>query len=166
MNPLSWIRENVTKLASLRDRPHAIAVGMAVGMFFGLIPLWGLKTLAALGVTRLLRGSIVAAAIAVTLHDIALPLLPLMLRWEYDVGYWLLSHPHALPPKLQMSHQNPSIWFHWSTFFTIGQPLLLGALVVAAPVSVVSYYITLALVKGWRRRRTSSPGAESPGVRR
>ncbi len=47
---------------------HVIAVAMAIGMFFGLIPLCGLKTLPAIGITRLLRGSIVGAAIGVTLH--------------------------------------------------------------------------------------------------
>jgi uncharacterized protein len=151
----SWLREKAERLLSLKDPPHAIAVGMAVGMFFGLIPLWGLKTLLALAVTRLLRGSIVAAAIAVTLHDVVLPVVPLLLRWEYDVGYWLLSHPHALPPRLHMSHQNPAIWFHWSTFFTVGQPLLLGSFVLAAPVGVVTYYVALALVKWWRRKRNS-----------
>jgi uncharacterized protein (DUF2062 family) len=151
----SWLREKVGRLLSLNDPPHAIAVGMAVGIFFGLIPLWGLKTLLALAVTRLLRGSIVAAAIAVTLHDVVLPVVPLLLRWEYDVGYWLLSHPHALPPRLHMSHQNPAIWFHWSTFFTVGQPLLLGSLVLAVPVGVVTYYVTLALVKQWRGKQNS-----------
>jgi uncharacterized protein (DUF2062 family) len=151
----SWLREKVGRLLSLKDPPQAIAVGMAVGMFFGLIPLWGLKTLLALAVTRLLRGSIVAAVIAVTLHDVILPVMPLLLRWEYDVGYWLLSHPHALPPRLHMSHQNPAICFHWSTFFTVGQPLLLVSLVLAVPVGVVTYYVTLAPVKQWRRKRNS-----------
>ena len=159
MNPILWIRTSIGRLTSLKDPPHTIALGVAVGMFFGLIPLWGLKTLLAIGVARLLRGSIVAAAIAVTLHDIALPLVPLLLRWEYDVGYWLLSHPHALPPKLHMSHQNPMIWFHWSTFFTIGRPLLLGSIFVAAPVSVVSYFLTLTVVKRWRRKQALSSGA-------
>jgi hypothetical protein len=59
-----------------------------------------------------LRGSIVGAAIGVTLHDIILPVVPLLLGWEYDVGYWLLSHPHELPPRLRLSHQSPAIWFH------------------------------------------------------
>jgi uncharacterized protein len=36
----------------------------------------------------------VVAAIGVTLDDIILPVVPLLLGWEYDVGYWLLSHPH------------------------------------------------------------------------
>src|SRR5260221_3336903 len=98
---------------------------------------------------------IVTAVIAVTLHDVVLPVMPLLLRWEYDVGYWLLSHPHALPPRLHMSHQNPAIWFHWSTFFTVGQPLLFGSLVLAVPVGVVADYVTPALVQQWRRKRKS-----------
>jgi uncharacterized protein (DUF2062 family) len=95
---------------------HVIAVSMAIGMFFGLIPLCGLKTLPAIGITRLLPGSIVGAAIGVTLHDIILPVVPLLLGWEYEVGYWLLSHPHELPPRLCLSHQSPAIWCHWPTF--------------------------------------------------
>ena len=50
MNPISWIRTNVARLTSLKDPPHTIALGVAIGMFFGLIPLWGLKTLLAIGV--------------------------------------------------------------------------------------------------------------------
>src|SRR6266404_2986006 len=99
---------------------HVIAVGMAIGMFFGLIPLCGLKTLPAIGITRLLRGSIVGAAIGVTLHDIILPVVPLLLGWEYDVGYWLLSHPHELPPRLRLSHQSPAILVPLAHVLTVG----------------------------------------------
>ena len=79
MNPIRWIRDKTRQLLQLRDSTHAIALGTAVGMFFGFIPLWGLKTLLALGVSRLLRANLVATAIATTLHDIALPLMPLLL---------------------------------------------------------------------------------------
>jgi len=92
MNPFGWLREKTRQLLQLKDRPHAIALGTAIGMFFGFIPLWGFKTLLALGVSRLLRANLLATAIAATLHDVALPLLPLLLRWEYDIGYWILSH--------------------------------------------------------------------------
>ena len=107
MNPFGWLREKTRQLLQLKDRPHAIALGTAIGMFFGFIPLWGFKTLLALGVSRLLRANLLATAIAATLHDVALPLLPLLLRWEYDIGYWLLSHPHELPPSLHLSHHSP-----------------------------------------------------------
>jgi uncharacterized protein (DUF2062 family) len=158
MNPLAWFRDKSRQLLQLKDTTHAIALGAAIGMFFGFVPLWGFKTLLALGVTRLVRGNLLATAIAATLHDIALPLMPLLLRWEYDIGYWLLSHPHELPPSLHLSHHSPAIWFRWSTFLTVGRPLLLGALVIAAPVAIATYYITLALVE---RSRPKTIGVDT-----
>jgi uncharacterized protein (DUF2062 family) len=163
MHPIRWLRDKTRQLLQLKDRPHAIALGTAIGMFFGFVPLWGFKTLLALGVSRLLRANLLATAIAATLHDVALPLLPLLLRWEYDIGYWLLSHPHELPPSLRLSHHSPAVWFHWSTFLTIGRPLLLGALVFAAPAAVATYYITLALVER-AKPKTTVPLEEKPSV--
>src|SRR5260221_11060104 len=96
----SWLREKVGRLLSLKDPPQAIAVGMAVGVFFGLIPLWGVKTLLALAVTRLLRGSIGGAGIAVALPHVVLPVLPLLVRWGYKLGYGLLRHHHSLPTRV------------------------------------------------------------------
>src|SRR5580693_6097939 len=152
MNPIGWLRDKSRQLVQLKDTTHSIALGTAIGMFFGFVPLWGFKTLLALGVSRLLRANLLASAIATTLHDIALPLLPLLLRYEYEIGYWLLSHPHELPPSLRLSshHISPSAWFHWSTFLTIGRPLLLGALVIAAPVAIATYYVTLIAIQRYR----------------
>jgi uncharacterized protein (DUF2062 family) len=163
MNPLAWFRDKSRQLLQLKDTTHAIALGTAIGMFFGFIPLWGFKTLLALGVSRLVRGNLLATAIAATLHDVALPLMPLLLRWEYDIGYWLLSHPHGLPPSLHLSHHSPTIWFRWSTFLTVGRPLLLGALVIAAPVAIATYYVTLSLVER-SRPKTVAPIVEKPSV--
>jgi uncharacterized protein len=157
MTPLAWLRAQGSQLLALKDTSHAIAMGLAIGMFFGLVPLWGLKTLLAIGMARLLHANLVAAAIAVTLHDIILPVMPLLLRWEYQIGYWLLSHPHELPPSMRLLQHSPAAWFHWSTFLTVGRPLLVGSLVLAAPIGVVTYYLALALIKRFRRKRTSLP---------
>jgi uncharacterized protein (DUF2062 family) len=151
MKPLAWFREKSGQLLLLNDQPRASAVGASVGVFFGFIPLLGLKTLLAIASARLLRGSLVAAAIAVTLHDISLPLAPLLLRWEYDMGYWLLNHPHELPPHLHLHEHSPDVWFHWSSFFTVGKPLLLGALIVATPLAIVTYYLILGLLSRARK---------------
>ena len=79
MTPIVWFQDKYEQLLRVKDAPRAIALGAAVGVFFGFIPLWGVKTLLAIGLARLLRGSLVAAAIAVTLHDVLLPLVPLLL---------------------------------------------------------------------------------------
>ena len=73
MNPIQWLRDKCRQLLQLKDTSHSIALGAAIGMFFGFVPLWGFKTLLALGVCRLLRGNLLATAIAATLHDVALP---------------------------------------------------------------------------------------------
>jgi uncharacterized protein (DUF2062 family) len=160
MAPLGWFREKSGQLLRLKAEPRAIAVGASVGVFFGFIPLLGLKTLLAVASARLLRGSLIAAAIAVTLHDITLPLAPLLLRWEYDVGYWLLNHPHELPPHLHLHQRSADIWFHWSSFFTVGKPLLLGAAVVAAPLAVLTYYFMLTLLSRARKPQILSAEAK------
>ena len=151
-------RDTCRRLLRLKAAPEAIAIGAAVGVFFGFIPLWGLKTLMALGSARLLRGNLVAAAIAVTLHDAILPLMPLLLLWEYEIGYWLLHHPHELPPHLHLHGQSPAVWFHWSTFLTMGRPLLLGAIMIAAPSAVVVYYLTRMLLNRSQALPKSPPG--------
>lgn len=163
MNLTAWLRTKVGQLLRLKDTPHAIAVGVAVGVFFGFVPLVGLKTLLALGVTRLLRGSLLAAVIAVTLHDVLLPVAPLLLRWEYDIGYWLLSQPHEFPSRLHLSHHSPSVWLHWSTFFTVGRPLLVGSLVLGVPASVAAYGLTLWWAGRSRRNPSPSPDAAKSG---
>jgi len=155
MSHIAWFREKYERLFQLKDAPRAIAVGASAGVFFGFIPLWGLKTLLAIASARLLGGNLIAAAIAVTLHDALLPLMPLLLRWEYDLGFWLLHHPHELPPHLHLQAHSPAVWFHWSSFFTVGRPLLLGSLIVAAPSSVVTYYLIRMLLGRSRHRQVS-----------
>jgi hypothetical protein len=159
MTPITWFRAKFKQLFAVKATPEALASGVSVGMFFGFVPLVGLKTLLALGVTRLLRGSLLAAAITVTLHDVMLPVAPLLLRWEYDLGYWLLSRPHELPPRLHLAHHGPSVWLHWSTFFTVGRPLLVGSVVFAIPMAFVSYYLSLWWVMRLRREGSPALGA-------
>lgn len=146
-HPIRWMRAKAAELIRLKDRPHAIALGVAYGTFWGFIPLWGFKTLLAMGFARLFRGNVVAAAIAVTLHDLTLPIGPMLLRWEYDLGYWLLSRPHAFPPSLSGEHHGFGKMLHWETLMTVGRPLLLGSVIAAVPISLAAYAITLALMK-------------------
>jgi uncharacterized protein len=160
MNPFGWLRDKCRELIQLKDTSHSIALGTAIGMFFGFIPLFGFKTLLALGISRLLRANLLAAVIAASLHDVALPALPLLLRWEYDIGYWILSDPHELPARLSLSRHSATVWLHWSTFLTIGRPLLLGAIVFSVPASIVTYYVMLVLLKHTRTKEKA--GIEQP----
>lgn len=143
------LRELWKKLFALKDSPHAIAGGVAVGIFVGFTPLWGVKTLLSLGLAYVLRCNPIAAVIAVSLHDVLTPFAPVFMRWQYDLGFWLLSHPHHMPPKLEVlhTHLHPAEMLKWTTFLHVGFPLLLGSLLFSAPASAIAYLLTLGVLK-------------------
>src|SRR3989442_6057824 len=126
MNLRKWFKEHSLKLLAIRDTPNAIAGGVAIGIFFGFTPLVGLKTLLSIFFAWLTRCNIVAAAIAVTLHDVALPFMPLLFRWEYDIGYWLLSDPHQWPERLRDLHWRARASARWTNFFFACPPRRVG----------------------------------------
>jgi len=158
MNVGRWFHEHSLKLLAIRDTPEAIAGGVAIGIFFGFTPLLGLKTLSAIFFAWLTRSNIIAAVLAGTLHDVILPFMPIIYRTEYDVGYWLLSHPHRLPPPLAHMHWERHLWrdwtaFDWTVFFTVGKPTLVGSIVLGAPFALLSYFITRGLVRRHQERK-------------
>jgi len=158
MKIVDHLRGLWTKLIRLKDSPHAIAGGVAIGVFVGFTPLWGVKTLLSLGLAYLLRCNPIAAVIAVSLHDVLTPFAPVFMRWQYDLGYWLLNN-HHFPPKLGMhSHIHPSEMLKWTTFFHVGLPLLIGSLFFSAPGGVIAYFLTLGIM----RKRQDSSLSEGP----
>ena len=127
---MNWIARKARDLLELDDSPRAIAMGVGIGTFVGFLPLVGFKTLLAIGGAKLARGNLVASAVAVTLHDVLIPLAPFTLLWEYRLGYWMLGDPGHLPATLPETPHGFAAWMHWSTLGEVGLPLPLGAAVV------------------------------------
>lgn len=126
-----------------RDHPHAMAGGMAIGIFFGFMPSFGVKTLFAVGGSWITRCNAIAAIVGVTLHDLFFWSWPLLWRLEFQIGHWLLSNPHAFAPKLMKSDFRISEIMQWDNFVDVGLPLLIGSIVVALPFALISYVVTL-----------------------
>jgi len=135
---IRWLRAHHLTLMALPDTPHSIALGSAIGMFFGFTPLFGMKTLLTLAAAWLLKGNKIAAFISVTLHDIILPFWPAIFLWEYRMGMWTLHR--RLPERPGFRHVALGDYMEWTTFFTVGQPLLVGSLFLALPAAVVVYF--------------------------
>ena len=159
MNPRRWLREHSLKVLAIRDTPQAIAGGVGIGIFFGFMPLFGLKTLLAIFFAWLTRSNILAAVLASALHDVALPLMPLVYGFEYGVGYFLLSHPHHWPSVTKA----PWTGHHfqgWMSILSIGKYLLLGSVVCAAPVAVIAYSIAKPMVVRYHRNHPRPPAPD------
>ena len=151
MNLRRWLHEHSLKLLAIRDTPEAIAGGIAIGLFFGFTPLFGLKTALAIFFAWLTRSNIIAAVLAGTLHDLLLPLMPVVYVWEYKIGYWALNH--QWPEKLTRVHLRLHEWRNWTTFLTIGKPLLVGSIVCGIPFVLPAYYIARGIVARHQRKK-------------
>ena len=143
----------VKRLVSLHDPPHSIAGGAAIGICLGFTPLFGLKTVLVLVIAWMFRCSPISAVIAVTLHDVLLPLTPIILKIEYEIGFYVIHH--HFPPKFILRHAKLADMFQWTTFFNVGWPLLLGSLVIGIPTAIISYFIMLEFIKKYRRHKAA-----------
>lgn len=133
------------RLLSIDDSPHSVAFGSAVGMFFGFTPLFGLKTLLSIVVSWIFKSNKIASAITVTLHDLILPAAPFILLWEYRLGMWMLHGSVPQRPKFRAIRLRD--YMEWTTFFTLGQPVLVGSLFFALPSALVVYIIVRGILE-------------------
>jgi hypothetical protein len=148
------------RLTQIRDTPHAIAGGVAIGLVLGFTPLLGLKTVLAVLIAWLFRCSKLSAALAVTFHDILLPLMPVILRWQFQIGFYLLYSPHRLPPKLKFTHLHYEDYISWKTLHILW-PTFIGSVLMAAPLGVMAYFLTLGIVsRAQARQNRATPGAQ------
>lgn len=155
---VEFVKKEFRKLLSLKDTPHAVAGGLAIGVLIGFTPLFGIKTLLALGLAWLVRCNPIAAVIAVSLHDLLIPVAPFMLRLEYDIGYWLFSHPHHFPPRLEHLGEHLPIakLLEWTTFFKLGLPVLVGSLIISVPLAIATYFCALAYMNARAKRQEAA----------
>ena len=139
-----WLTAHHMTLMTIADSPHSIAMGTAIGIFFGFTPLWSMKTLLSIGVAWLLKCNKIAAAIAVTLHDVILPLMPAIFWWEYKVGYRVL---HGTKPRhIRIGHVSVWDYLHSDVFARLVWPTLVGSLFLAVPSAIAAYFIMRTLV--------------------
>lgn len=152
-----WLAAHHMTLMTIADTPHSIALGSAIGIFFGFTPLWSLKTLLSIAVAWIFKCNKIAAAIAVTLHDIILPLMPAIYFWQYRIGMRAL---HGRPEHRRAFHH---LSFHdfmtWPGFVRVGWPLLVGSLFLAIPSAIVTYLIMRMLVSRARGESPTTPSS-------
>ena len=148
-----WLNHIHFRLVTIEASPHAIALGVAIGIFFGFTPLWSLKTLLSIAVAWLLAGNKIAAAISVQLHDLILPFMPAIYLWEYKIGFWIM-YGH-LPKRVSFRALAIREYVHWETFYSVGRPLLIGSVVIGLPSALVVYWICRGLVTRHRMKRAA-----------
>src|SRR5438128_8128070 len=134
-----WLVMHHMTLMTIADTPHSIALGSAIGIFFGFTPLYPLKTLLSIAVAWICRCNKIAAAIAVTLHDVLIWAMPALYLAEYQFGCWILNRPVAQRVHFRQFRLHDYVHWHvftrvvWPTFW----PAFVGSLFVPIPSAVI-----------------------------
>ena len=135
----------VVRFVRLRGLPDEIAKGVALGIFIGMTPTFGVQMAIALFFAYLLKENRLAAILGVWVTNPVTA--PVIYAIEYEMGRILLGMPRAsLPSELS-----------WNAYFDLGwnimYPLWVGGIVAGIILGALSYFITLWLVpvvKNWR----------------
>lgn len=137
---------------------HSAAGAVAVGMFCGLIP-GPLQMLSAAVCCVLFRVNLPLALIT-TLYTNPLTIVPLYVL-GFGIGSLILGNgDFSFTPPPELSGMNLAAWMRalaeWAA--SLGEPLLVGLIVLAASLSTLSYLAVrwgwrLWLLRQWRRRQ-------------
>jgi uncharacterized protein (DUF2062 family) len=144
----AWLVAHHMTLMAIADTPHSIALGSAIGIFFGFTPLYPLKTLLSIAVAWVFRCNKIAAAIAVTLHDVLIWAMPAIYVAEYQFGCWMLNRPVAQRVHFRQFRLHDYVHWHvfsrviWPTFW----PAFIGSLFLAVPSAIIVYVLMRLLI--------------------
>ncbi len=118
---------------------HKVALSVMLGVFMGIVPLWGYQMITAVALAQLLRLNKVITLVA---SNISIPpMIPLILYASYASGCWLLSRPVVLDYR-DLSLDN--VW-------QVMQQYLLGSLAFGALAAVVAAGVVYFLLLIFRR---------------
>lgn len=147
------LKLNFIRLMRLRDSPDRIARGMALGLFIGMTPTFGVQMALALVVAILLNENKLSAVIGVWITNPVTA--PFIYGLEYESGRMLLGMPH---PQMEI-HFN--YHFLQQLGWQVVLPLSVGSLIFGIASAAIGYAITLRFVPvlrlwripRWPRRR-------------
>jgi len=134
----------------LRGHPHDLALGMALGVFAGAMPILPFQTALALFLALIFKGSKITAALGTWISN---PLNWYFLYfYSYKIGAWMLGIPgtskvfHSVMASI---HRGEDLWIVFNKIAGAGgsfmAAFLLGGLVLATVFSVPAYFVFFRL---------------------
>jgi len=128
INILRRLRINFLKIYYARGSAHEIALGAAIGAFWGVFPTFGLSTILSLLLYKIFRFNIVAAISGAFISN---PLTsPFLLMLSYKVGSYFIK------TDIQFDYDN---WY--KNLPQMGYVLIIGSTIVSSVTALFVYYI-------------------------
>jgi uncharacterized protein (DUF2062 family) len=136
------------RFLKIRGEPRQIALGLALGIFIGMLPVLGLQTVSAIFFASLLKWNKIAAALGTLISN---PLtIPPLYAITYFVGNKLMGLRHGLPrfttsgveTLIDMVQKTPEIIL----------ALFIGGILLGLPSAAVGYFLSYEALKRYQSR--------------
>lgn len=126
--------------------PHGIALGIAIGAFIGILPLYGLHTVLVILAAIIVRPANKVAILLGT--NVSLPPTVPFITWAgYEIGRFILWG--RFDPLKWSDFKNISFQYILSHY----APLFLGSVILGLICALIIYIIVFFVVKGFKERR-------------
>lgn len=129
------LKERFLKLLKFNNSPSEIALGVAVGVFIAIMPLYGFHTIIVIIAALLIR-RINKIAILIGTNISTMLTFPFITWGSYSIGRLVSGNNY---PPLQWQTFK---YFSYKTVLNFFYPLFIGSLILGLVLSVVFYYIT------------------------
>jgi len=143
----SRIRRFAKSLIRIDDSPKRIARGVAIGVFWGILPTFGLAIVFSIPTAFLLKANRLSAIVGTFVSN------PLTWPFIYPFGFRIGQQILRVSP----------IDFSWGLFklqslLNLSKSLIVGSSLLAVGFCLLSYLVVLIVVARYRRRHTSRSG--------
>lgn len=143
MSTKERLKEKILRLLKLNNTPREIALGVAIGAFIAIMPVYGLHTvlviIAALLIPRVNKISLLLGT------NVSLPpTVPFITWFGYSIGRFMLGRDYPAFRWTDFKNFNPK---HFMNYY---YPLFIGSIIEGLICGLVLYFLTLWFIK--RRR--------------
>lgn len=140
------LKEKILSLLKLHNTPSEIALGVAIGVFIAILPVYGLHTILVVTAAFLIRRANVIAMLVGT--NISLPPTVPLITWAgYNIGRLILGKKYPYISCYTFKG------FSYKGILNFYYPLLLGSFILAIICAIVFYFLTLNFMNKRRKAR-------------
>ena len=153
---MNWRKYKILlkKLLKLRQSPHELALGFAIGIFVGFLPIMGIQTPVAVSIAIFFRASKIASAIAVWISN-PITFIPFY-YFNFEFGKWLLGLSN-ISFKIDSSFNFTRLMYlGWDILYALWTGCVVLGLIATIPTYFIVYYLTLYYKNHGKKKASSN----------
>ena len=153
------VRFNYLRVIRMKASAHSIALGMAVGVFVGFLPIIPFQTIGAVALAFLVRANKITAALGTWVSN-PVNMIPFY-SMLFFVGQLVLPFSEvSFVINAEQLELEKMLEHGWQVVLV----MIVGGVILGIPSALIAYVITLRAVLAYRRRRALSQLRKKMGL--